>query len=178
MHRLGSRINALVGLWILAGLVVMGVNGAMLMSLLDEPLAGYSGGVRMADQGFRKYRLLVTAQAEKITSGMDLLISRFTTGVVEEEKPVAQQRPAPPSLQKKRAPVPVALPTLTGIMTSRSSDGHARRLAVLDGRICAEGAQLGNLTVKRIARAGVSLVREDQAWFLKAPNTAYSLTTP
>lgn len=177
MHRLGSRTNALVGLWILAGLVVMGVNGAMLMSLLDEPLAGYSGGVRMADQGFRKYRLLVTAQAEKISSGMDLLMGRFETRAVEEEQPVVQKRPAPPSLAKTRAPAPLALPTLTGIMTSRSSDGHDRRLAVLDGRICAEGAQLGNLTVKRIARGGVSLVRGDQAWFLKAPNISFSLTT-
>ena len=177
MHRLGSRIHALVGLWILAGLVVAGVNGTMLMSLLDEPLAGYSSGVRMADQGFRKYHQLVAAQAEKITSGMDLLMGRFKIGVVEEEKPVVQEPSAPPLLVKKRAPAPVALPMLTGIMTSRSSDGGARRLAVLDGRICAEGEQLGNLTVMRIARGGVSLVKGDQAWFLKAPDIAYSLTT-
>ena len=177
MHRLGSRIHALVGLWILAGLVVVGVNGTMLMSLLDEPLAGYSSGVRMADQGFRTYRMLVTAQAEKITSGMDLLISRFKPGVVEE-KPAFQKRPAPPSFAKKRAPAPVALPLLTGIMTSRSSDGDARRLAILDGRICAEGEQLGNLTVVRIVRGGVSLVKGDQAWFLKSPDIAFSLTTP
>lgn len=176
MHRLGSRIHALVGLWILAGLVVVGLNGTMLMSLLDEPLAGYSSGVRMADQGFRNYRMLVTAQAEKITSGMDRLINRFKPGVVEEE-PAFQKRPAPPSFAKKRAPAPVVLPTLTGIMTSRSSDGDAWRLAVLDGRICAEGEQLGNLTVMRIARGGVSLVRGDQAWFLKAPDIVYSLTT-
>ncbi len=177
MHRLGSRMHVLIGLWILAGLVVVGVNGTMLMSLLDEPLAGYSSGVRIADQGFRKYRMLVTAQAEKITSGMDRLISRFETGVVEEEKPAIKKPPAPPSIAKKRAPAPVALPTLTGIMTSRSSDGDARRLAVLDGRIYAEGEQLGNLTVKGIARGGVSLVKGGQAWFLKAPDIAYSLTT-
>ncbi len=177
MHRLGSRIHVLVSLWILAGLVVVGVNGAMLMSLLDEPLAGYSGGVRMADQGFRKYRLLVTAQAEKITSGMDLLMGRFETRAVEEEKPVLHQPAALPSLAKKRAPAPVALPTLAGILASRSSDGHARWLAVLDGRICAEGEQLGNLTVKRIANGGVSLARGDQSWFLKAPDIAFSLAT-
>ncbi|MBR9985319.1 MAG: hypothetical protein KFF68_05360 [Desulfosarcina sp.] len=177
MHRLGSRIHALVGLWILAGLVVAGANGAMLMSLLDDPLAGYSGGVRMADQGFRTYRTRVTAQAEKITSGMDLLIGRFKSGDVEEEKPVVQQPSAPPSSVKTKAPAPVALPTLTGILTSRSSDGDAMQLAVLDGRICAEGDRLDNLTVMRIARGGVSLVKGDQAWFLPAPDLAYSLTT-
>ncbi len=177
MNRLGSRTHVLVGLWILAGLVVAGVNGTMLMSLLDEPLAGYSSGVRMADQGFRKYHLLVAAHAEKITSRMDLLIDRFTPGIVEEEKPVVQQPPAASSLAKKRAPAPAALPTLTGIMTSRSSDGHARRLAVLGGRICAEGDRFGNLTVKRILRGGVSLVKGDQTWFLNAPDVAYSLST-
>jgi hypothetical protein len=177
MNRLGSRIHVLVGLWILAGLVVLGVNGAMLMSLLDEPLAGYSGGVRVADQGFRKYRMLVTAQDGKITSGMDMLTSRYTPRVVEEEKPVVQQPSAPFSIVKKKAPAPVVLPALTGTMTSRSSDGSARRLAVLDGRLCAEGDRLGGFTVKRIARGGVSLIRGNQAWFLKAPDIAYSLTT-
>lgn len=177
MHRLGSRMHVLVGLWILAGLVVVGVNGTMLMSLLDEPLAGYSSGVRIADQGFRKYRMLLTAEAEKITSGMDRLISRFKTGAVEEEKPAIKKPPAPPSIAKKMAPAPVALPTLTGIMTSRSSDGTARRLAVLDGRICTDGDRLGQFTVKRIARGGVSLVRGGQAWFLTTPEIAYSLTT-
>ncbi len=176
MHRLGNRIHALVGLWILAGLVVLGVNGTMLMSLLDEPLAGNSSGVRMADHGFRNYRMLVTTQAEKITSGMDLLTSWFEPVAVEAEKPAFQQTPAPPSYARKRAPAPVTLPALTGIMTSRSSDGGSRRLAVLDGRICAEGDRLGTLTVMRIARRGVSLVRRDQAWFLKAPDIAYSLT--
>ncbi len=177
MHRLGSRIHALVGLWILAGLVVVGVNGTMLMSLLDEPLSGYSSGVRMADQGFRNYHLLMAAQAEKITSRMDLLIGRFKPEIVGEGKPVVQQPPAQPALARKRAPAPVALPTLTGILTSRSSDGDAMQLAVLDGRICAEGDRLGNLTVMRIARGGVSLVKGDQAWFLRAPDLAYSLTT-
>lgn len=177
MHRLGSRIHALVGLWILAGLVVAGVNGAMLMSLLDEPLAGNSSGVRMADQGFRNYRMLAAAQAEKITSGMDLIASRFKPGGVETEIPVVQPPPATPAVVKKTAPAPLALPTLTGIMTSRSSDGSDRRLALLDGRICAEGERLGNLTVMRITRGGVSLVRGDQAWFLKAPHIAYSVST-
>lgn len=177
MHRLGSRMHVLVGLWILAGLVVVGINGTMLMSLLDEPLAGYSSGVRIADQGFRKYRMLVTAEAEKITSGMDRLISRFETEVVEEEKPAIKKPPAPPSFAKKMAPAPVALPTLTGIVTSRSTDSTARRLALMDGRICAEGDRFGDFTVKRITRGGVSLVRGGQAWFLKTPDIAYSVTT-
>ena len=177
MHRLGSRMHVLVGLWILAGLVVVGVNGTMLMSLLDEPLTGYSSGVRIADQGFRKYRMLLTAEAEKITSGMDRLISRFKTGVVEEEKTAFKKTPAPPPSAKKMAPPPVVLPMLTGVITSRSTDGTDRRLAVMDGHVFAEGDQLRDLTVKWITNGGVSLVRGEQDWFLNVPEIAYSLTT-
>ena len=177
MHRLGSRIHALIGLWILAGLVVAAINGYMLMSLLDEPLAGYSSGVRNADRGFRQYRMLSAAEAEKITLGMDLLASWFKPIVVEEEKPEFQKLLAPPPPEKKVAPSPVVMPTLTGIMTSRSADGTARRLAVMDGRICAEGDRVRDLTVKGITSGGVSLVRGGQAWFLMAPEMAYSITT-
>ena len=176
MHQSDSRMHALIGLWILAGLGVVGVYGTMLLSLLDEPLAGYSNGVRNADRAFRQYRMRLTAEAEKITSGMELLTSWFKPVVVEEEKPLLQKTPAPSSLAKKMAHPKVALPTLTGIMTSRSSDGSTRRLALLNGRICAQGDPLGNFTVKRIARGGVSLVQGDQVWFLKAPDIAYSIT--
>ena len=176
MHRSDSRIQALIGFWILAGLVMVGLNAAMLLSLLDEPLAGHSDGVRNADRAFRQYRLRLTAEAEKITSGMERLTSWFAP-VLVEEKPVVQKAPAPPASAKKKRPLPLVLPTLMGIMTSRSSDGSTQRLALLDGRICAQGDPLGNFTVKRIAREGVSLVQGDQVWHLKAPDVAYSIAT-
>jgi hypothetical protein len=177
MHRFDNRLHAFIGLWILAGLVVAGINGTMLLSLLDEPLAGYSNGVRNADRAFRQYRILLTAEADKITSGMERLTSWFKPAVVEEEKPALNKTPAPPSSAKKEAPPPVTLPTLTGVMTSRSADGSVRRQALLDGRIFAEGDPLGRFTVKRIAREGVSLVRGDRTWFLKAPDIAFSIAT-
>jgi hypothetical protein len=119
----------------------------------------------------------VTAEAEKITSGMGVLASRFSAVVVEEKKPVVPPLKAAPVAAIKKALPPAALPTLTGIMTSRSTDSKARRLALMDGRICAEGDRFGDFTVKRITRGGVSLVRGGQAWFLKAPDIAYSVTT-
>ncbi len=177
MHRLGSRTHALIGLWILAGLAVMGVNGTMLMSLLDEPLAGYSSGVREADRGFRHYRMLLTAEAETITSGMDRLANRFASMVVPEEKPILQEALERAPTANKMESSPVALPVLTGIITSRSTDGTHRRLALMDGRIYAEGERVGAYTVKRVAGGGVSLVRGGQTLFLRAPEIAYSLST-
>jgi hypothetical protein len=167
----------LIGLWILAGLMVGGVNGTMLLSLLDEPIAGYSSEVRNADRAFQQYRMLLAAEAEKITSGMERLTSWFKPAVMKEEQPPLRKKPAPPSLSKKMAPEPVVLPMLTGIMTSRSSDGSTKRLALLDGHICAQGDPLGNFTVKRIARDGISLAQGDRVWYLKAPDVAYSIAT-
>jgi hypothetical protein len=176
MHRLENRMRVLIGLWILAGLVVAGINGTLLLQLLDEPLAGYSTAVRNASRGFAQYRMLLTTEARKITSGMDLLASRYTLTVVKKESTAAPDVSVRPAA-RKGAPVSVALPTLTGIMTSRSTDGTAKRLAVMDGRICNEGDRLGDFTVKGITRRGVRLAKAGRTWFLKAPEVAHSLTT-
>lgn len=177
MYRLGSRTHALVGLWILAGLMVVGVNGYVLMALMDEPLAGYSSEVRDVERSLRRYGQLLTAEAQKAISGIDRLASRFAPVAVEPEKPALQKSTARSAAVKQTVDLPVVLPSLTGIVTSRRTDGTANRLAVMDGRICVEGDRLGELTVTLIDVDGVSLVSDDRAWFLKAPEIAYSLTT-
>ena len=177
MVLLGNRMRALIGLWVLAGLVVLGVNGFMLMALLDEPLVGYSNAARNADQAFRQYRKLLNAESEKITSGMELLANRFNPIVVEEEQPVVRHVPDPRPEAKRVTSAPVVLPELTGILTSRSSDGTTRRLALIDGGVRAEGDRIRDLTVKRVGNRGVSLVRGDQSWFLKAPEIGYTVST-
>jgi hypothetical protein len=178
MHLFGNRIHALIGLWILAGLVVVGVNGTALLTLLDEPLVGYSSFVRNADRAFRQYRTRLDTETEKITSGMDLLASWFSPAVVEDKKVTVKPAPDKRPAEKRTVARPVKLPHLRGIVTRRSSDGSTRRLALMDGRIWGEGDRLGDLTVARIGTRGVSLARGDKSWFLKAPDTTYSLTKP
>ena len=176
MLLLGNRMRALIGIWILAGLVVLGANGFMLLALLDEPLVGYSSAARNADRAFRQYRKLLNAESEKITSGMELLANRFNP-IAVEKPPVVQHVPDPKPVVKKATAAPVVLPKLTGIMTSRSTDGTTRRLALIDGGVRAEGDRIGDLTVKRVGNRGVSLVRGDQIWFLKVPEFGYTLST-
>jgi hypothetical protein len=147
------------------------------MSLLDEPLAGYSSEVRSADRGFRQYRMLLTAETEKINLGMDLLASWFKPVVVQEEQSVIQNVSAPQQALRKAKPPALVLPTLTGVITSRSTDGTARQMALLDGRMCNQGDQLGTFTVKWITSQGVSLVSGDHTWLLKAPENTYSVAT-
>lgn len=177
MYRWQSNTHALIGLWILAGLAVAGVNGYKLMSLLDAPLAGYSSEVRSADRGFRQYRMLLTAETEKINLGMDLLASWFKPVVVQDAQAAIQNVSAPQqALKKVKAPA-LVLPALTGVITSRSTDGTVRRMALLDGRICIQGDLFGTFTVKRITSQGVSLVSGDHTWLLKAPENSYSVAT-
>jgi hypothetical protein len=177
MGRLRSGIHVLTGLWILAGLVVLGINGYTLASLFSAPLSGYSEGVRIVNGGLMQYRALLYAEAEKITEGMDLLATRFRPKVVEEEKQVPVTVSATRSPKKIPAPPPVVLPALTGIIMSRSTNGTIGRRALMEGRVCCEGDRVGDFTVKRISARGVSVVRDHRRWFIKVPEISYSLTT-
>ncbi|MBC2709538.1 MAG: hypothetical protein HGJ94_00555 [Desulfosarcina sp.] len=169
--------HALIGLWILAGLLVAGLNGYTLMALLDAPLSGYSDGVRAADRGMQQCQTLLVAETEKIILGMDLLAYRFTPVTAVEDEPPAAQNAAVPPVKKRVSTPSVVLPSLTGIITSRSTNGAVSRLALLDGTVFSEGGTLRYFTVKGISVRGVLLARGGQTWFLKAPEITFSLTT-
>ena len=52
MKAWGNNIQVFIGLWIIAGLAVMGINGYALMSLMDEPLAAIRTAYVMRIAGF------------------------------------------------------------------------------------------------------------------------------
>jgi hypothetical protein len=171
-----NGVHAWIGLWILAGLAVAAVNGYMLASLLDEPLAGYSQKARIAQRGLRQYQVLLTAKAERFASEMDLLAERFKPVETAIERP-ALIKAAIPVPRKKRTAPPVVLPNLAGIVTRQSADGADHCLALLDGRFFSEGDTIGDLTVQKISDNGVLLARAGRTWFLKTPEVACSRIT-
>lgn len=179
MKAFGNSVQVYIGLWVLAGLVVMGINGYALMSLLDEPLAGYSAGVRQADRGFQQYRRLLSTETEKIASGMDLLVRCFAakTTVIEPSK-TADIKQSPSAVEKRVKPPAVALPVLAGIVTRRSTTGAACRLALLNDGVFAEGDTMQDLTIRKISADGVLLAKGKKTWFLTRPEIAYSLSKP
>ena len=137
------RSRLFIGLWVITGLVVLGINGYVLMSLLDEPLAGYSPGVRQADRGFRQYRQLIRDEAEKIYTGMELLVQRFSASVakIDPLAPVDQKEASAPMEKKIKQPAfaTVTLPVLTGICDQPiffrpdTSDGHTGKRRLFRG---------------------------------------------
>lgn len=177
MKAWGDQAKAFIGLWVIAGLIVLGINGRALLSLLDEPLAGHSSGVRLADRGFQQYRQLLSAKAEKISSGMAHLVQRFTASAPTVEHALAVEQKQAPVKETRRVKLPtVTLPVLTGIVTSRSAAGQTHRVAVLDSGVYSEGEQLQNFTIRQISADGILLARGQQTWFLERPDIGYSLS--
>ena len=104
MKLLGYRYQVIIGLWVLVGLVVAGINGYYLLSLLDEPLAGYSPGARQARRQFQQYQQLMETQTRKIASGMKLLAERFASspsGAEQKIEGLKQEEPASKSGTEK-----------------------------------------------------------------------------
>ncbi len=173
-----SVSHLLIGFWILAGLLVAGLNGYALMAFLDSPLSGYSDGIRAADRGMLKFRALLDADTRKTMSGMDRLAKRFSAvPAVADQPPATRNAVVPPAAKKRVTAAPVELPPLAGIITGRSPNGAVRRLALLGGTVFSEGDMLGELTVKGISARGVHLAGGGNHWFLKAPEISHSLTT-
>jgi hypothetical protein len=177
MNAWRNRLRIFLGFWIMAGLVVLGINGYALMSLLDEPLAGHSSAVRQVDRGFQQYQRLINTETEKIVSGMELLAHRFAahTPRVDSSIPVEKKTVETKAEQKANQPT-VTLPVLAGIVTRRSSAGQVNRMALLDGGVYSEGEMLQAFTIRKIDAEGVLLAKGKQTWFLKRPEVAYSLS--
>lgn len=177
MKTWGDRVKAFIGLWVIAGLIVLGVNGRAFLSLLDEPLAGYSSGVRMADRGFQQYRQLLSAKTEKISSAMAHLVQRFSVNAPAVEHASAVEQKEAPAKETRHVNLPtVTLPVLAGIVTRRSAAGQTHHVAVLDSGVYAEGEQLQSFTIRQISADGILLARGKQTWFLERPDIGYSLS--
>jgi hypothetical protein len=173
---MGNLKHAWIGLWVLAGLIVTGINGAALLSLLDEPLAGYSSQVRRAARAFRQYQQLLEAEKKKMASGLDLLAGLFEAETDEKPPEAAAPQPIAPKPVRKKPPQPVVLPVLTGVVTRTSENGTRQWLALMDGRVRTRGDRIRQLTVRKIDGRGVVLAKGSRTWFVKAPEIAYSRT--
>lgn len=170
------RLNLLIGLWVLAGLLVLGLNGNVLLSLLDEPLAGYSPGVHQVDQGFRRYRTLLSLNDGERGAGMEQLSQRFAV-VIPEPEPTQEEEKSVIDKVVETVKMPlVSLPVLSGIVTSRSASGEEYRMALLESDVYAEGEKLETFTIREISADGVILAKGNQTWFLKRPEIAYSVS--
>lgn len=177
MKTWGHDMQVYIGIWVIIGLVVLGVNGYAFISLVDEPLAGYSPGVQQTDRGLQQYRQMLSAKSEKLSSGLELLAQRFTATVPKHGPPEAvDQKKAPVKVAKRPTIETVSLPVLAGIVTSRSAAGRVHRLALLDSGIYSEGETFQDFTIRKISADGVLLSKGKQSWFIERPKITYSVS--
>lgn len=178
MKSLAYRHQVIIGLWVLVGLVVASINGYSLLSLLDEPLAGYSPGARQARRQFQQYQQLMDTQTRKISSGMKLLAERFASSPPEAKQKIEGQKQEKPPVKVEKTVnrMTIVLPVLAGIVTRRSPVGQVQRIALLNNGVYAEGETLEEFTIQKISADGVLLAKGKKTWFLKRPEIAYSLS--
>jgi hypothetical protein len=164
----GDKQRSFIGAWVLAALIVVGVNGLNLTNLLDQPLLGNSRevkGIRRQWKLLEQLNSLAIKEA-KAVAGVDLdrLFSRFEplsvlkgwdTGTESEEVQAEESGPI--------------LPTLTGILSVSDLEGNVRSTALFEGGRYKEKDQVQGFRIEKIAEEGVYLTKWGANWFVPAP---------
>jgi hypothetical protein len=170
----GDKQRSFMGAWVLAALLILGVNGLNLTNLLDQPLLGNPRevkGIRRQWKLLEQLSALAIREAKAVADvDLDSVFSRFEpmsvlkvweddAGSVEGEE------------EKDAGP---ALPVLTGILSVSDLEGNVRSTAVFSGKRYGEKDEMQGFRIERIAEEGVYLTREGEHWFIPAPEGEFT----
>lgn len=169
----GDKQRSFIGAWVLAALVVLGVNGLNMTNLLDQPLLGNSRevkGIRRQWKLLEQLSSLAIKEAKAVAEvDLDRVFSRFEplsvlkawdTGTEAEE--VQAEEPGP------------ILPMLTGILSISDLEGNVRSTAVFHGKRYKEKEQVQGFRIEKIAEEGVYLTKWGTNWFVPAPEGKFT----
>jgi hypothetical protein len=169
----GDKQRSFMGAWVLAALVVLGVNGLNLTNLLDQPLLGNSRevkGIRRQWTLLEQLSSLAIKEAKAVAEvDLDRVFSRFEpmsaltgwdTGTEAEGVQVEESGPI--------------LPMLTGILSVSDLEGNVRSTAVFQGERYKEKDQVQGFHIEKIAEEGVYLTKWGTNWFVPAPEGEFS----
>jgi hypothetical protein len=185
----GKIARGLIGLWVLAGLCVVGYNGVSLTTLFDKPLPSLSAEARAT---IAKWQRLEQRTAARLQAVLDPQEIRKIVAGIDFRKAIAVPaappgNPVPASVEKpvstrveKPAPVAekaVVLPSLNGIVAVYNADAAVVYLAVIDGKTRKEKSQIGDFVLEKIEAGGVVLARGHRTWFVPAPTVEFSVDT-
>ena len=168
----GSKQRVCIGGWVLAALLLAGLNAYQFMALEQQPLMGYSQTIKMLQVAFRQFDTTLAAGDFSLEHRMDFLNS--WTSTIEPHNP-SQGR----STSNERADVQApasdpALPILSGIMQVMGPHGALEYQAVLNGRVYREKDKIDAFSVDRISSTGVVVRRSGRQWLIKSPTPYYS----
>lgn len=169
----GDRQRSFIGAWVLAALLVLGMNGLNLTNLLDQPLLGNSQEVKGIRRQWRLLDQLSSLAIKEAKAFADVDLDR----VFSRFEPIAvlnmwhSEATEDERVPEETGPI---LPILTGIMGVSDPEGNVRFLAVIEGRQCREKEEVQGYAIQRISEEGVYLTRFGMNWFLPAPEGKFT----
>ena len=169
----GDKQRSFIGAWVLAALVVLGVNGLNMTNLLDQPLLGNSRevkGIRRQWKLLEQLSSLAIKEAKAVAEvDLDRVFSKFEPMSVLKVWDTGTE--AEGMQAEESGPI---LPTLTGIMSVSDLEGNVRSTAVFHGERYKEKDQVQGFSIEKIAEEGVYLTKWGTNWFVPAPEGEFT----
>ncbi len=170
----GDKQRSFMGAWVLAALLILGLNGLNLTNLLDQPLLGNPRevkGIRRQWKLLEQLSALAIREAKAVADvDLDRVFSRFEPMSVLK----AWDDDGGPGEGEKEEATGPALPVLTGILSVSDLEGNVRSTAVFSGKRYREKDEVQGFRIEKIAEEGVYLVREGTNWFVPAPEGKFT----
>ena len=167
MKLAGNKQRACIGGWLLAALLLIGLNAGQLMSLADQPLIGYSPTIKALRSGLQQFDSNWVGHVFSFASDIELP-QPSKNG---ESLPA---KAAPGNSSNQESDQPTILPSLTGIMQIVRPDGVVYFQAVLNGKVCRTNDKIDDFSVVKISPAGVVVRRAGFKWTIDSPKPYYS----
>ena len=169
----GDKQRSFIGAWVLAALIILGVNGLNLMNLLDQPLLGNSRevkGIRRQGKLLEQLSALAIKEAKAVAEvDMDRVFAKFeplSVLNVWESNIEGEETQAEAS-----GPI---LPILTGLLSVSDLEGNVESTAVFYGKRYKEKDDIQGFRIEKIAEEGVCLTKWGTNWFVPAPEGEFT----
>jgi hypothetical protein len=169
----GSKQRLCIGGWVLAALVMIGLNAFRFMSLEQLPLVGYSQTIKAVQSRLQDFDRTV---ATGIFTLKDHIIPISAGGSFFTNSKTAKRDDdgkGPQDIRIADAAESV-LPTLSGILQTLDLRGSVYYRAVLNGQVCGEQDKINEFTVVKISPTAVVVRRAGRKWTLDGPTPYFS----
>lgn len=167
----GNRRRLCFSGWILAALLLIGLNGFHLLALENQPLVGHSPTIKALRLNLSQWENALTRLAmSSDDSALRPVFARYQPPV----DPPTEAVPEPSAEPSAQTPPRIALPALSGIVQALDQQGQQTYLAVLDGRVYRTNDQVGTYVVEQILPRAVILNHAGRQWHIECPTPNYS----
>jgi hypothetical protein len=158
--------------WLLAALLLVGVNLLKLSQLTLQPMIGGSATVNSLRLKMIQFDELLSERKMESEARRDqpVMLAQLPKALPPSKPPlpsIPAEEPLPSGLQP--------LPRLSGILQVADHKGRWRYSAVMDGNVYLEKDRVQEFLVEEISSRGIVLSRAKQRWFIPAPEVYYSL---